>query len=295
MDALSPTARGRLFAALAPLFWSISGIVIRSMEGATEWQINLYRSGSLTVFIFLFLCVRYRARLWGAIVASGITAVVGGFFLSIAYLGNIVALQHTTVANAMLVMAVAPLIAAVTARVFLGERLTDATVVAIVLALFGITIMVGGGFSAGGLYGDVVALCTVSFFGFYVVSLRRGAAVDMTPAVLHSGIFATVLAAIGVLVSGDGFVTSQHDFALCAFLGVAQIGIGGLLFAAASRSVPAAQLTLIALAEPILSPLWTWLGVGEVPAYATFIGGAIILSAVIIQTTDSGPLASRKR
>ena len=214
------------------------------------------------------------------------TAVVAGAFIAIAYVGNIVAVMHTTVANAMLLMAVAPLVAAVTARIVLGERLSKAVLVGIVLAGVGIAIVVGGGVTRGGLYGDVIALTTVMFLGFYAVTLRRKPGVDMVPAVLYSGIFAAAAGAFAVLATGTGFAAPGRDIALCVFLGVAQIGIGGIFFAIAARTVPAAQLTLYALLEPVLQPIWTWIGVGEVPAGATFIGGAIILVAVLLQISD---------
>jgi len=238
------------------------------------------------VFVLFVLLIRYRRGLWRTMRASGMTAVVAGAFISVAYVGNIVALMHTTVANAMLLMAVAPLVAAVTARVFLGERLTRAVLAGIVLAALGIAIIVGGGVTRGGLYGDVIALTTVMFLGFYAVALRRKPGVDMVPAVLYSGVFAAAVGGLVTLATGTGFAAPARDIAMCVFLGVVQIGIGGILFAIAARTVPAAQLTLYALLEPVLQPLWTWLGVGEVPAGATFIGGAIILVAVLLQAVD---------
>ena len=236
--------------------------------------------------MLIVLLVRYRRGLGRTMRAAGMTAVVAGAFISIAYVGNIVALMHTTVANAMLLMAVAPLTAAVTARVFLGERLTGTVLAGIVLAGLGIAIIVGGGVARGGLYGDLVALTTVMFLGFYAVTLRRKPGVDMVPAVLYSGVFAAVAGGATALATDTGLAASAHDIGLCVFLGVVQIGIGGILFAIAARTVPAAQLTLYALVEPVLQPLWTWIGVGEVPAGATFIGGAIILAAVLLQAVE---------
>ena len=238
------------------------------------------------MFVLIVLLIRYRRGLGRTIRAAGMTAVVAGAFISVAYVGNIVALMHTTVANAMLLMAVAPLVAAVTARIFLGERLTRAVLAGIVLATLGIAIIVGGGVTRGGLYGDVIALTTVMFLGFYAVMLRRKPGVDMVPAVLYSGIIAAAVGGAVALATGTGFAAPARDIGLCVFLGVVQIGIGGILFAIAARTVPAAQLTLYALLEPVLQPLWTWLGVGEVPAGATFIGGAIILVAVLLQAGD---------
>lgn len=236
--------------------------------------------------MLLVLLIRYRRRLGRTMRAAGLTAVVAGAFISIAYVGNIVALMHTTVANAMLLMAVAPLVAALTARVFLGERLTRTVLAGIVLAGLGIAIIVGGGVTRGGLYGDIVALTTVMFLGFYAVTLRRKPGVDMVPAVLYSGVFAAVVGGAVALATDTGLAAPARDIGLCVFLGVVQIGIGGILFAVAARTVPAAQLTLYALLEPVLQPLWTWIGVGEVPAGATFVGGAIILAAVLLQAGE---------
>ena len=256
------------------------------MEAANEWQINFYRSGALAIFVLIVLLLRYRRGMGRAMRASGGTAVVGGAFIAVAYVGNIVALMHTTVANAMLLMAVAPLVAALTARVVLGERMSKAVLAGIALAGLGIAIVVGGGVTRGGLYGDVIALTTVMFLGFYAVTLRRKPGVDMVPAVLYSGVFAAAAGGLVALGTGTGLDAPARDIGLCVFLGVVQIGIGGILFAIAARTVPAAQLTLYALLEPVLQPLWTWLGAGEVPAGTTFIGGAIILVAVLIQAAD---------
>ena len=229
------------------------------------------------------LLLRYRGALGRTMRAAGMTAVVAGAFISVAYVGNIVALMHTTVANAMLLMAVAPLVAALTARIVLGERLTRKVLLGIGLAGVGISIIVGGGVTRGGLYGDVIALTTVMFLGFYAVALRRKPGVDMVPAVLYSGLFAAAVGGGVALATGVGLAAPLRDIGLCVFLGVVQIGIGGILFAIAARTVPAAQLTLYALLEPVLQPLWTWIGVGEVPAGVTFVGGAIILVAVLLQ------------
>ena len=259
-----------------------------------EWQINFYRSGALVVFVLVFLLLRYRSGLWRVMRAAGMTAVLAGAFIAVAYVGNIVALMHTTVANAMLLMAVAPLVAAITARVFLDERLSPTVIAGITMAGIGIAIIVGGGVSTGGLYGDLIALTTVVFLGFYAVTLRSKPGVDMVPAVLYSGVFAAAVGGFAAFATGDGIAASARDIGLCVFLGVVQIGIGGILFALAARSVPAAQLTLFALLEPVLQPLWTWIGVGEVPAGATFIGGFIILAAVLIQARErAGPGALR--
>ncbi len=63
-----------------------------------------------------------------------------------------------------------------------------------------------------------------------------------------------------------------------------QVGFGFIPITMGSRSVPAAQVPLLALAETALSPLWVWLFVSEVPTTKTLMGGGIILIAVLSQS-----------
>ncbi len=270
---------------MGPVFWSISGVTVRVMDSATEWQINFYRSGALALFVLAVLAFRYRGGTLRAIRATGLAGVLGGVFAGMAMLCNIVALKHTSVANTVLLMASGPIIAAVLARVLLGERVTARTRVAMALAACGIAVMVGGGAAAGSLFGDAVALVGVLFFGAYAVALRWRPHVDMTPAVLYAGLFAATAGAGAASVNGTGLTASGKDIGLCLMLGVVQIGFGSVLFAAAARSVPAVELTLFSLGEPLLAPIWAWVGVGEVPSGPTLVGGAVLLLALVVQAT----------
>ena len=73
------------------------------------------------------------------------------------------------------------------------------------------------------------------------------------------------------------------DLIACAVMGIVQIGCGLVAFTAGARHVPAADLALLAQTEVVLSPVWAWLVVGEVPAFWTLVGGAMVLAAVTLQ------------
>ena len=206
---------------------------------------------------------------------------------------NIVALNHTTVANATIVMATGPMIAAIVGWFVLGERVSAVTCVAIAIAAAGLIVMVGGNPVPGSWFGDTVALSAMVGFGCYAVVLRKGKDVDMTPAILYAGVFSGGAAAIAAYFFGNGLAIPWSDAALCIGLGVIQLGIGSVLFALASTTVPAVELTLFALGEPLLSPVWAWIGVGEVPAASTFFGGAILIAALLLHLF--GNAAQRNR
>lgn len=281
--------RDRWFALIAPVFWSLAGVTVRFMETADPWQINFYRSATLAVFVLCVLLWRYRWATPGALRAPGIPAVWAGVFVGMAMVCNIFALTRTSVANAVLLMASGPLFAAALARMVLKERTGVETWVAIAMAAFGIVIMVGGSARGGALLGDAVALLGVAFFGAYATALRYVKKVDMTPAVLFAGIYSAGVGALTALATGVGLAPPLRDIALSAFLGVFQLGVGSVLFALAARSVPAVELTVFSLGEPVLAPVWAWIGVGEIPQPSTLIGGGIILLALLLHMLGGRP------
>ena len=281
--------RNRLLALFAPIFWSMTGLVIRLLHEVDEWQINFYRSTSLALFLVLYLVVKYRGDFWKVVRKSGQKAMLAGFFIGIAMFCNIIAMQHTTIANATMVMATGPIIAALLGWLLLGEMVSRMTWFAIAVAALGLTIMVGGNPVVGSLFGDLIALFGMLGFGLYAVVLRHGKAIDMTPAILYAGLFSALPSAVMAITIGNGLSAPLHEIAMCAGLGVVQLGIGSIMFALASATVPAVELTLFALGEPLLAPIWVWLVVGEVPSISSFVGGGLLLTALMTHLLANRP------
>ena len=281
--------RHYVFAITAPVFWSLAGVVVKSLEQATEWQINFYRCLSLTLFVATVILIRYRRSTLTVLRMGGLKTIISGAFLSGAMLCNVVALKYTTVAVAVFVMAAAPILAALLGRLFLGEEVRTRVWASIVLAILGIGIMVGGRLQIGDTVGVAVAILGIVLFGVYAVSLRLGKNVDMTPAVFFGGAIGTVASFTVSIGTGAGLAIPWIEAMWCTLLGVVQLGLGSVLFALAAQGVPAVQLTLFALGEPLLAPLWVWLMLDDLPTMTTLIGGAVLFAALALQV-----LASRK-
>lgn len=285
---LSPLTRYRLMALAAPICWSAAGVTVKLMEEADAWQVTFFRSGTVALFMLVVLGVRYGRNSWRAVRATGWYGPLAGVMVGLAMIGNIYALNHTTVTSVTLLMASSPVFGAVLGWLVLREAVPRRTWIAVVLAVAGGAVMVGGSAGSGRLLGDVVALLAVFFFGCYSVTLRLGRDVDMTPAVLYGAVFSAAVGAVMVMLGGDGFTATTGDIGRCVALGIFQLGLGSLLFAMASRAVPAVELTLYALGESILSPVWAWMFVAEVPAGTALAGGAVILLAIVVQTVGGG-------
>ena len=279
--------RHYVFAITAPVFWSLAGVVVKSLEQATEWQINFYRCLSLALFVAAVTLIRYRSSTLTVLRMGGLKTLISGALLSGAMLCNVVALKYTTVAVAVFVMAAAPVLAALLGRLFLGEEVRARVWVSIVLAVLGIGIMVGGRLQIGDTVGVAVAILGIVFFGVYAVSLRVGKNVDMTPAVFYGGAIGTAVSFSVSIGTGVGLAIPWIEAMWCTLLGVVQLGLGSVLFALAAQGVPAVQLTLFALGEPLLAPVWVWLMLGDLPTMTTFLGGAVLFAALALQVSAS--------
>ena len=284
-------ALGVVMVVLAGLFWSTGGILIRWIEAADAWQIIFYRSLSLAAALLLIVTVRHRGRLIAAFVAAGRGGLVAGACLSGGFIGYVLSLQLTSVANAVFMLGASPFFVAVLGYWLLGERVRAATWLAMLIALAGIAVMVAGGLIAGTIAGNLLALTASLSFAVFNVLLRRDRHTDMMPCVVIAGLIAAAIAGavVAAMAAGAGtaaargLAVSARDLGLCIAMGAGQVGLGLTAFTIGARHVPAVELALLAMTELVLAPLWVWLGVGEVPSVTTLIGGAIIMVAIGFQ------------
>jgi DME family drug/metabolite transporter len=271
---------GVLFVFAAGVLWSTVGLGIRMIEDAVVWQILLYRSISMSLFLYVVIRVRSGESPFVQIRRVGFPSVVAGLSLVAAYSGGIYSIQNTSVANAMLLFATAPFMAAVLGWIILRERVRVATWVAIAVAIGGIAIMVADKSGSVVLRGSLAALGSAFGFAVFTVALRWGRTGEMLPSVFLSGLFAIVVTFGICQFSGISVALSLHDGAISMGMGVFQVGAGLILYTLGSRSLPAAELALLSLAEVLLGPLWVWFFLGETASLNTLMGGAVLLAAI---------------
>lgn len=271
---------GLFFVFAAGVLWSTVGLGIRLIEDAVVWQILLYRSISMSIFLYLVIRIRSGTNPFTLIRRAGFPAVIAGLSLVAAYSGGIFAIQNTSVANAMLLFATAPFMAAVLGWFILRELVRRATWLAIGIAFFGIAVMMADKSGSVALIGSLAALGSALGFAVFTVALRWGKTVEMLPSVFLSGLFAIAITVCICLSQGLPLLISTHDGGIAMGMGVFQVGAGLVLYTIGSRSLPAAELALLSLAEVLLGPLWVWLFLGETASANTLVGGLILLVAI---------------
>ncbi len=270
--------RGQIYVALAAVAWSTAGVLQRQLTLDTATQVS-GRAAFAGAALLVYVAVVERGRLVHAFRSVGLAGIAVALCVATASGGFIAALNHTSVARVLFILALAPVLAALLARVTLGEPITGRTIVAMAVALAGLTLMLGAP-GEGSLAGDGLSLLVVVAFALSIVITRWRRDVSMAPAACVSQV---ILLAVFLPFASPGDIGGD-DVGWLAALGIGQIGLGFVLFAVGARLIPAAQVGLITLLEVVLGPVWVWLALDERPSALTLVGGAIVIAAIVIQT-----------
>ena len=258
---------------------SFGGLIVKSFEGATLWQILFWRSVFFSIVVVIFLIINYKKNFFNSIYKSGLPGFIGGLILSLGYCGYVFAMYNTTVANTNFIIQTQTIFLAIFGYIFLKEKISKLTLISIILAFSGIILMVGNSLSPGQMTGNIAAFIMPISFATLILIVRKYPTTDMIPMQLIAGIGAIL---IGFLLSQE-ILISAHDIFLGFIAGFFQVGFGFILITIGARSTPSALVGIIMLIEAVLGPLWAWMFVNETPPIVVLIGGTIIISTVVLQ------------
>ena len=274
---------GFVLCLLGGFFLSWGGLIIRLFETEDIWQILFVRSLFFITALSIFLYFTYRGQTYQIIKRSGFPAVIGGLFLSISFVAYVVSMSETTVANVVFIISTQTIFLAIFGYFFLNEKISLKGFFSIILAFVGMIILVGDSINSGSLFGNIVAFAIPINFTILVMIIRKFPSLDMVPAIFYSGIFSGVYG----LVMSENLIFSSNDLLMGFLLGVPQLAFGFICVTIGSKSTPAVTVGLLMLLETIFAPIWVWLFLGEIPPLSVFIGGFIIILAVVSKSFDN--------
>ena len=261
---------------------SWGGFIVKSFEEASVWQILFLRSFFFLIALVFFLLITYKKNTFKIIKNSGLPAVIGGFVMSLSFIAFVLAMSNTAVANVVFIISTQTMFLAIFGYFYLKEKVSLIAFISILLAMTGITIMIGDSISTGSLFGNLVALAIPINFSILVMIIRKNSNLDMIPAIFYSGIFSCLYG----FYLAESFIFTNYDIFLGFLLGVPQLAVGFICITIGSRSTPSTTIGLLMLTETIFGPIWVWLFLNEIPPVSVFIGGAIIILAIITKSFD---------
>ena len=270
---------GPLLVFLGAFCLSFGGLIVKSFEGATLWQILFWRQFFFIILVTIFLLFTYKKKILIALYNSGLPGFFGGIILGCGFSAYVFAMYNTTVANANFIIQTQAIFLAIFGYFFLKEKISKLTLASIVLAISGILLMVGSSLSPGQLSGNLVAFIMPCSFAVLIVIVRKYPNVDMIPLQLFAGIVAML---IGYFISSKINI-SMYDLILAFVAGFFQVGLGFIFITIGAKKTLSAMVGILMMTEAVFGPLWAWIFLDENPRLIALIGGFIILFAVFIQ------------
>jgi len=265
------------------LLWSIAGVVTRHLEQARSFEVTFWRSFFTVVSLLVILPLLKGKTVWGQMRQGGLTLLVSGLIWAGMFTFFMLALTLTTVANVLVASALTPLLTALASRVFIHHKIPLRTWVTIVLAGVGIVYMYGNQLSQGMRWAGTLAALAVPLGGAANWTLNQyahaqGKNVDLIPAVMIGGLVSSLV----MLPLAWPFQASAHDIGLLFALGLFQLAIPCSLAILCATVLKAPEMALLGLLEVIFGILLAWLGAGEVPGREVFIGGTLVMGALLV-------------
>ena len=273
---------GYVLCLLGGFFLSWGGLIIRNFETQDVWQILFWRAFFMTLTIAAFLILIYKRETISVIKKAGFPGLIGGFIFSTSFAAYIVSMSQSTVANVLFIISTQTIWLALFGYIFLKEKINLRTFLSILLAMLGIFIMVKGSLNIEALFGNLVALTIPINFAVLVLIIRKYPDLDMVPMLFYAG----VLSCIYGLLMSDTIIVSSHDVFMGFLIGTFQHAFGFICVTIGSRSTPSVVVGLLMLTETLFGPLWVWIFINEIPPLSVFVGGAIILTAVILKSIE---------
>ena len=270
---------GPLLVFLGASCLSFGGLIVKSFEGATLWQILFWRQFFFIIVVSIFLILTYKREIFKVIYKSGIPGLFGGIVLGLGFSSYVFAMYNTTVANTNFIIQTQVIFLALFGYIFLKEKITKVILISIILAISGILLILGSTLSPGQMSGNIVAFIMPISFAVLILVVRKYPSVDMIPLQLIAGIIAML---IGYIVSSK-ITVSTHDLFLGFLAGFFQIGFGFILITIGAKTTPSAMVGIIMLTEAVFGPLWAWIFANENPPFLVILGGCIIILAVFLQ------------
>ena len=273
------------FVLLAGLIWSFGPFIVRNIDNAETipWQYSLFRGFTIFLILNIYLFLNEGNKFINNYQKIGFSGIVGGACLGIANITFVFSITTTTAAVTMMMLGAMPFIAALLAYIFLKEKISKNTLIAMIIAAIGIILISFQSKESGTLFGLINGLISSSAFAGFTVSLRWRKKVPKLTTVSLGGIIAASISLLilffydsNILISlKNTSLSVLHGFLVCSAL---------ILYSSNAKYLPAADLTLLSLTEVLGGIFWVWiplLGINEIPSTNTLIGGIIIIISII--------------
>jgi len=276
-------AQGVLLIVISAVAFSSAGFFTRLIH-LDVWSMLFWRGLFAGLMILCVIIVQERHRTIVAIKAVGRPGLAAAICSTAATFLYINALRRTSVADVAVIFAAAPFLTAGLGWLWLRLTVDWTTLAASLLALLGISIMVGGAAIEGHLFGDVLAFGMTICMAIMMLIIRRHEHTPMLPAACLSALLCPLV----LWPFCQPFALDAGDMVNLFLFGTTQFGLGLLLLTVGGQMVSATENALLNTLETPLAIAWVWICFGETPSATSVVGGTVVVAAVVGQIWYGG-------
>ncbi|MCG8493004.1 MAG: DMT family transporter [Sneathiellales bacterium] len=282
MSLRSSHLYGTFLTVLGVLILTPDGLLVRLVD-LDSWTLMFWRGTFFAASILGFYFIRSPQSFPGRVRIMGWRGIQAAVFFAGSTIFFVLAIQNTTIANTLVIIATAPLCSALISRLFLKEQVSLSTWIAIIVSTGGIAILFLGEIEGGSRIGDFYAFGSALCIASQITTVRLARNVDMVPSLGISGIMIALIA----LPFSTPMAVTPEQFSLLFLMAFVILPLSFGLITIGPRYIPAAEVSLIMLLETFLGPVWAWFVVDEKPEMETVIGGALIITTLLVHSVHS--------
>ena len=276
---LSNQQKGSLLAFIGVMFITPDSLLIR-LSGLDTWSLLFYRGAIPFIFVLFGLIIFYKTNIVKAILKIGYIGIFYVISFSICNITFIISIQNTNVANTLIMVAMAPMMSAILAAIFLKEPTKKETWIAIFITFFSVTFIFYDSIQLGNIKGDIFGFITALGLAISANLARFAKNRDLVP----SAVIGKLVVAIFAFFFVDNFELIKMDIIIIPLMCIMCVAIPFVLVTIAPRYISAPEVNLFFLLEVILGPIWVWLIIKEQPSFQTILGGIIIILTIAIHS-----------
>ena len=279
LNKLSNQQKGSFLAFVGVMFITPDSLFIR-LSNIDTWSLLFYRGAIPFVVVLIGLILFYKKNFFNALFKIGLAGIFYVISFSICNITFIISIQNTNVANTLIMVAMAPMLSAILAAIFLKEPTNKETWVAIFVTFFSVTFIFYDSIQIGNIVGDLFGFVTALGLAINANLARFAKDRDLVP----SAVIGKLVVAIFAFFFVENFDLVAADKIIVPLMCIMCVAIPFVLVTIAPRYISAPEVNLFFLLEVILGPIWVWLIIKEQPSVQTIIGGIVIIVTIALHS-----------
>jgi drug/metabolite transporter (DMT)-like permease len=271
--------KGMILAFTGIMFITPDSLFIR-LANVESWNLIFYRGFIPFIVVFIGLLIIYKTKLINELINNGWHGFAYACVFTITNIVFVISIENTTVANTLIMIALAPMLSAIISLIFLKENPDQKTWVAIIITTLSVIYIFYDALDSGDLLGNFLGLVCATGLAVGAVIIRSAKKISLVP----SAMLGKLMVALIALYFADQLKLEGYDLTIIPLMCIMCVAIPFVLVTLAPRYITAAEVNLFFLLETILGPIWVWLVIKEQPSIETITGGIVIIVTIGIHS-----------